>query len=277
MAASTCPDVWIEPNTTDPVPVTCSFDPVTNELTITPTSAFPPSALIGVGLSGLGDAGGDVQQVSYPLFFTTVNTAPVAVDDVYSTAEDSALLPTAAEGVLANDSDASGDTLTAVLVDDVTDGTLVLAADGSFTYAPDQDFVGEDSFTYQAFDGELYSEIATVTITVTPANDVPVLGPIGDKSVDEMVELTFIATATDVDLPPQTLNFSLVGAPAGALINAETGVFTWTPTEEQGPGEFTFEVCVTDGEFEDCEEITVTVNEVPDPLPIKIYLPVIIR
>ena len=262
MAAGACPDVWAEPDPTNLIPVTCSFDTLTNEMTITPTSAFSPSAIIGVGLSGLVDAGGDTQQVSFPLFFTTVNTAPIAEDDDYTTEEDTGLLPTAAEGVLANDSDPSGDTLTAVLVDDVTSGTLVLAADGSFTYTPNQDFFGEDSFTYQAFDGELYSETATVTITVTPVNDVPVLDPIGDKTTDELVELTFTATASDVDLPAQTLMFSLEGAPEGALINAGTGEFTWTPTEVQGPGEFNLEVCVSDAITEVCEGITITVNEV---------------
>ena len=262
MAAGACPNVWAEPDPTNLIPVTCSFDTLTNEMTITPTSAFSPSAIIGVGLSGLVDAGGDTQQVSFPLFFTTVNTAPIAEDDDYTTEEDTGLLPTAAEGVLANDSDPSGDTLTAVLVDDVTSGTLVLAADGSFTYTPNQDFFGEDSFTYQAFDGELYSETATVTITVTPVNDVPVLDPIGDKTTDELVELTFTATASDVDLPAQTLMFSLEGAPEGALINAGTGEFTWTPTEVQGPGEFNLEVCVSDAITEVCEGITITVNEV---------------
>ena len=79
MPAATCPDVWIEPNVTDLIPVTCSFDPATNELTITPTASLPSLALIGIGLSGLGDAGGDTQQVSYPLFFTTEFVDPLPI------------------------------------------------------------------------------------------------------------------------------------------------------------------------------------------------------
>jgi glycosidase len=77
MAASTCPDVWIEPNPADLIPVTCTFDPAIYEMTITPTDPLPSSALIGVGLSGLADAGGDTQQVSYPLFFTTEFVDPL--------------------------------------------------------------------------------------------------------------------------------------------------------------------------------------------------------
>jgi len=68
--------------------------------------------------------------------------------------------------VLANDTDANADALIAEMVLDVANGTLTLAEDGSFTYTPDAGFVGEDSFTYKAFDGELYSEVVTVTITV---------------------------------------------------------------------------------------------------------------
>lgn len=96
---------------------------------------------------------------------TPVNDVPVAVDDAYSTDEDTELVVDA-PGVLTNDSDIDGDALTAVLELDAANGTLALAADGSFTYLPDADFFGEDSFTYKAYDGELYSEVVTVTITV---------------------------------------------------------------------------------------------------------------
>ena len=72
MAAGACPIVWIEPNPADLIPVTCSFDPLTNEMTITPTDNLPWGADISVGLSGLVDAGGDAQQVSFPLTFTTI-------------------------------------------------------------------------------------------------------------------------------------------------------------------------------------------------------------
>ena len=79
--------------------------------------------------------------------------------------------------MLANDSDPdAGTTLTASLVTDVTSGTLVLAADGSFAYTPDPDFVGTDTFTYTADDATDSSAVTTVTITVTasPVNDPPV-------------------------------------------------------------------------------------------------------
>ena len=73
---------------------------------------------------------------------------------------------------------------------------------------------------------------------------------------------TFTASATDHDLPAQTLTFSLSGAPAGATIGAASGVFTWTPTEAQGPGVYTFDVVVSDGVTTTSQTIAITVNEV---------------
>ncbi|HMS55856.1 MAG TPA: Ig-like domain-containing protein [Fimbriimonadaceae bacterium] len=95
------------------------------------------------------------------------------------------------------------------------------------------------------------------------ANQAPVLDPIGGQSGDEETLITFDANATDPD-SGQTLTYSLVGAPAGASIDSSTGVFTFTPTEAQGPGSFTFDVVVTDNgtsPLSDTETITVTVNE----------------
>ena len=94
-----------------------------------------------------------------------VNTAPVAGNDAYSTVEDAPLL-LPAPGVLANDTDADGDVLTATGASQPLNGTVTLAADGSFTYTPDAGFSGKDVFTYRADDGEATSAPATVTITV---------------------------------------------------------------------------------------------------------------
>ena len=90
-------------------------------------------------------------------------TPPVAVDDTTTTAEDTVKVLTTAQ-LTANDTDAdSGDTLTASLAPegDVQHGTLTLDEDGSFTYVPDENWYGEDSFQYVATDG-----LDTVTGTV---------------------------------------------------------------------------------------------------------------
>ncbi|MCZ7637966.1 MAG: lamin tail domain-containing protein [Verrucomicrobia bacterium] len=98
-------------------------------------------------------------------------------------------------------------------------------------------------------------------------NQPPVLGSIGPRTVDEGQTVTFTATATDPDAGQQ-LTFSLLGAPAGAQIHPVTGAFTWTTTETDGPGEFTFIVRVTDNGTPprwDSETVTIVVREVNQP------------
>jgi alpha-tubulin suppressor-like RCC1 family protein len=98
------------------------------------------------------------------------NDTPVAVADAYSTSEDTPLV-IAAPGVLANDTDADGDALTAWKTSDPAHGALALASDGSYTYTPAANWFGTDSFTYRASDGVAHSSNAVVTITVTPVVD----------------------------------------------------------------------------------------------------------
>jgi len=102
----------------------------------------------------------------------TGNRAPVAVNDAYSTAYNTAL-SVAAPGVLKNDTDADGNPLTAVKVSDPSHGTLTLNANGSFTYTPNSTYSGSDTFTYKASDGQLLSAAATVAITVADAVTIP--------------------------------------------------------------------------------------------------------
>ncbi len=108
---------------------------------------------------------------------TPVNEAPVAADDAKTTAEDTKLT-VAAPGVLANDTDAEGDPLTASLVTGPAHGTLALSANGSYTYTPHADWFGVDTFVYRAYDGTAYSNTATVRITVTSVDDAVAYVPI---------------------------------------------------------------------------------------------------
>lgn len=76
------------------------------------------------------------------------------------------MLDVAAPGVLVNDTDPDGNSLTAVLVTGPANGTLILRSDGSLTYTPKPRYTGKDKFTYKASDGSLYSNVATVTINI---------------------------------------------------------------------------------------------------------------
>jgi len=109
------------------------------------------------------------------------NTPPEAVADTYTVTED---MPSILD-VLANDSDADGDSLSAMIVDGPAHGTLDFNDDGSLTYTPDADYFGSDSFTYKANDGTNDSAVTSVGIEVLPENDAPTLKDDNDLLVWE--------------------------------------------------------------------------------------------
>ena len=81
-------------------------------------------------------------------------------------------------------------------------------------------------------------------------------------TLDELTPLSFSAAANDIDTPASALRFSLSEAPAGAAIDPVSGAFRWTPSEAQGPANYTFRVNVSDGSASASETINVTVKEV---------------
>ena len=161
------------------------------------------------------------------LALLSINTAPVAtLDGTYTTNEDTILTVDAAHGVLANDSDANSDVLTAVLGQGPTYGTLVLNTDGSFVYTANADYNGGDSFTYTAHDAYGgVSGLVTVQLGVDPVNDAPV-GAADAASVaeDASILVNVLANDHDVDLDGLTIA-SLSGAKSalGASISIENG------------------------------------------------------
>lgn len=125
----------------------------------------------------VGDGSGGVATATIQITIMGTNRAPAANDDAgpaYTVQQDGILTTNVAQGVLANDSDPDGNTLSAQLVTNPTHGTLTLNGDGSFVYRPDALYYGADSFTYQASDGSLPSNTAKVTLDVTHVNHDPV-------------------------------------------------------------------------------------------------------
>jgi len=100
--------------------------------------------------------------------FDAANAPAVAVNDAYAPTLDTPLDISASQGVLANDNPVDGDSLTAILVDGPTHGSLTFRQDGSFTYTPSGGYLGADSFTYRARDGQVDSNVATVQLRVLP-------------------------------------------------------------------------------------------------------------
>src|SRR5438093_2025556 len=105
---------------------------------------------------------------------TPVNNASVSSEDSYDVNEDTTLT-VSAPGVLGNDTDTDGDSLSAELVSGPEHGTLTLNPDGSFTYTPTNNYTGTDTFTYQSNDGTTNSAPVTVVITVHAVNDAPLV------------------------------------------------------------------------------------------------------
>lgn len=112
--------------------------------------------------------------------FSVTSAPAVAHDDTYSATEDIALTRAASTGLLANDTGADpGETLSVAEWSQPANGTVSVSANGSFTYIPDAQYNGTDSFTYRVTDGRAPSAPATVRLSVAATNDAPsfVAGP----------------------------------------------------------------------------------------------------
>jgi hypothetical protein len=124
--------------------------------------------------------------------------------------------------------------------------------------------VGTTTVTASATDAAGNAASRTFIVTVNAWNSAPVLAAIGNQSIGQGQTLSFTASATDPDLPAQTLAYSLdSGAPAGASIAAATGAFTWNVPANQNTGTYPITVRVTDNgnpAKDDFETITVTVT-----------------
>ena len=147
-------------------------------------------------------------------------------------------------GVLANDTDVEGQALTAQLVAGPANSSLMLGSNGTFTYTPNANFSGPDSFTYRAFDGIAQSAVTTVSINVTAAPDAPVANA-DAYAVSEDTTLNVTGTAmlpsvlaNDTDAENQVLTAAVVSSPAnGTLALNPNGTFTLHPAPQfQRPG-----------------------------------------
>jgi VCBS repeat-containing protein len=201
---------------------------------------------------------------------SNVNRQPVANNESYSLNEDTTLTGST---VLFNDTDADGNALSASLFSGTTHGGLTFNSDGTFSYTPDADFNGTDTFTYRAYDGSAYSNVATVTLTITAVNDVPtVANRIADQSATEDQAFSFtVAANTFNDVDGDTLSYSAQLFGGGSLpswlnFDRHTGVFSGTPTNSD-VGTLSIEVTADDnqgGTVSDTFDIVVAnTNDAP--------------
>lgn len=167
----------------------------------------------------VSDGNSGTDSASVIVTINPVNDAPLANNDSVTLNED-ASMTIAAAGVLANDQDVDGNPLSAVLAAGPANGFLTLNADGSFTYIPDQNFNGTDSFTYRASDGATQSNLATVTIVVNAVNDAPVAAN-DSYSMSAGTTLTTPAPGVlvnDSDVEGSILSAPLVSGPSNGSV-----------------------------------------------------------
>jgi VCBS repeat-containing protein len=207
------------------------------------------------------------EEATVVITINSVNDAPVARDNSYTTDEDLPLdvaLPT----VLDDDADVEGDGLTARLIGDVTHGTLIFDADGSFFYTPHDNWYGTDSFTYVANDGASDSNAGTVRIAVDAVNDAPVAVNDEGFAVDEDHTLTLPAAtllANDSDIEGDALTVLLdSNATHGTVGLNEDGSLSYTPELDWNAAD-SFSYKASDGDADsDPATVTITVHPVND-------------
>ncbi|MDF3863217.1 Ig-like domain-containing protein, partial [Pseudomonas denitrificans (nom. rej.)] len=208
----------------------------------------------------ISDGKGGVTYSTVTITVTPVNDLPVFDTPTNTTtAEDTALVSAV------HASDVDGDSLTYSLKTGPAHGTLTLQADGHYTYTPDANYNGPDSFTVTVNDGNGGVVDQAVSLTITPVNDAPTTAN-QTKSVAEDTPLTGKIVASDVD--GDTLSYAVKsGVAHGTLVlNTATGDYTYTPTGNYN-GTDSFTVTVSDGHggfVDSVVNITVTpVNDAP--------------
>lgn len=192
---------------------------------------------------------------------TSPGTPPAALDDAYTAEQDTTLAISAPAGVLAND---TGDPATAAVVAEPTHGTLVLDADGSFTYAPSAGYSGPDTFRYSATNAAGTDE-ATVTLDVRAVRPPPV--GTDDAYVTRENQTLVVGAAASV-LANDTgdgLTATVVGGPAhGTLTLDADGSFTYVP-DAGFSGQDAFVYAATNAAGSDQATATITVRPSPPP------------
>ncbi|WP_411054422.1 tandem-95 repeat protein [Vibrio parahaemolyticus] len=147
-------------------------------------------------------------------------------------------------------------------------GTVIVNNDGTVTYTPDDNYVGEDTFTYIVTSGGV-SESTTVSVDVTPENDAPVAKD--DTAItDEDTPVTIDVLPNDTDVDGDKLSVESASVPKEqGTVEVVNGKLVFTPAENfNGDAEITY--TVTDGQLTDEAKVTVTVNPVNDAPTIKV-------
>ena len=194
------------------------------------------------------------------------NDCPVAVNDAFEAVEDTELEVPAATGVLANDADEEGNTITVVSNTQPENGSVTMNADGSFTYMPEADFCGSDSFTYSATDGICDTPVsATVSINVACVEDNVAPDAVDDEAdVNTGASVIVPVLDNDVDADGDDLTITSITQPAvGTVVDNGNGTVTYTSTGSSCDDD-SFTYTISDGALTDTATVAVAVNCPPE-------------
>ncbi len=241
--------------TTPPLNGALVLDSVTGQFTFTPNANYngPDSFVVTVT-----DSRGNSTNTSITLDIAPVNDAPTTNDINLTTDED---VPVNGQIVA---QDIEGDTLTYVVSGVPANGSVTLdPATGAFVFTPNANYNGSDSFVVTVSDGNGGTATSTVTIGVTPVNDVPVSN---DQSLvtDEDVPVSGQVVASDID--GDTLGYTVSGSPTNGTVtlNPATGGFIYTPNANYN-GSDSFVVTISDGNGGTTSStVTIGINPVND-------------
>ena len=207
----------------------------------------------------ISDGNGGTDTGTLTVTVTNVNDPPVAQIDAASVVEGG----TVAVDVLSNDSDPDGDTLTINSVTQPSNGTTTVSGD-SITYTHDGSRTTGDTFSYTIIDGKGGSDTATVTITVTAANDPPVAtGDTATVSEAGSVAVNVLVDDADPDGDPLTITAVTPGANGATAISGDSVVYTHNGSETTGDS-LTYTIGDGNG-GNDTATVTVTITPVNDP------------
>ncbi|MDF2539606.1 MAG: conserved repeat domain protein, partial [Herbinix sp.] len=201
----------------------------------------------------VNDGTTDSTPATVTIDITPVNDKPVATAGTLDVTED-----TLQNGTLSA-SDIDGDSLTFEAVTLPSKGTVVVNANGSYTYTPNADVTGSDSFTFRVKDGALYSDAATIMITITLVNDNPNAHD-GILDVEEDVLKKGMLSGTDID--GDNLTFEAITQPMKGVVKVNpNGSYTYLPNAN-ATGSDSFSFRTKDGSLYS-EAATITINIIP--------------
>ena len=237
--------------------------PVDGVVTFTPADGFAGVATVSYTIEdeeGLQDSAEHTVTVSG----TPANNAPIAVDDVATTDEDTAVVL----DLVDNDSDPDGDLLTVTAVSVPADqGTVVNNDDGTATFTPALDFNGEATVTYTIADPDGAEATAVHVVDVTPVNDAPVANDDTDTTAEETpITVDLLDNDSDVDGDTLTVVGATVPADQGTLLDNGDGTVTFTPaTDFTGPATISYSISDGNGGADSAEHVidVTPVNDAP--------------